>query len=846
MDLRSGLGRCEVKGLRFWRIAGKVAQRDLWSGRGHFAVALTGLAVAAAAINASLAIGSAFADRLNGDMRQWMAADAAVTLRSPPTEEQRAAIAELDGRGIERTESLETYSMASSDQAADPALVSIKEVDPRRYPWYGAVELEPSLPLDRALRVDTAIVSRTLLERLAIATGSQILLNGVAFQVTAVLTGEPDRFAAAPNAYPRVMLSAAAFERSQIARAGNAIVWRLLFRNTKDRDAAWLKAKLIAIFPDGQVLDSRDHGDSRAAAALDAALTYLGLTAWTALALGSLGAAMVTYLHVEQRLDTVAIMKVIGGRWNQILGIYLLEAAALSLTGCATGAALAVPLERIFLSILKHQTPFPIALPWQWPHAAEAAGVVLVSSLAATAIPLLALRRTAPLRILRGQVEQAAHSRAIAHPAWHLYLLGMAALAIWMVHSWRAGAAFLLGLGMAVLILMATGRGLLRVARWASGRLRQQVPATWFHGVRSLSRPRHHFASRFLALAIGIMAVAASWLGLGAVVRAIEQSLPLPGADLFVLGLGSGQTGPLLEFLAHDPDVNQPVEVVPAVMLRLSRINGMPARDSAPERWLATCTDGQPSGPVSAGRRPHPGASVPEAVMAESLARLAGAAAGDTIEFFSSGRTITARIAGLRRLDAIEEQRGGLVFPCTAFAGLSAFYEVGISVKGERVNPVRRRIGARFPSFPVIGRRELAAAIQSVARDAVWMLRASAALILAAGAAILILMAMADEGTRRIEIAILKAVGARSAQVRNALLVEFAALGTLAGLSGAVMGSLFASLLLSVVFRKAVVAWDPGVLAGATILGGMTSLAAGWAASARLLGQKPLRILRDE
>jgi putative ABC transport system permease protein len=167
-------------------------------------------------------------------------------------------------------------------------------------------------------------------------------------------------------------------------------------------------------------------------------------------------------------------------------------------------------------------------------------------------------------------------------------------------------------------------------------------------------------------------------------------------------------------------------------------------------------------------------------------------------------------------------------------------------VKGERVNPVRRRIGARFPSFPVIGRRELAAAIQSVARDAVWMLRASAALILAAGAAILILMAMADEGTRRIEIAILKAVGARSAQVRNALLVEFAALGTLAGLSGAVMGSLFASLLLSVVFRKAVVAWDPGVLAGATILGGMTSLAAGWAASARLLGQKPLRILRDE
>jgi len=833
-----------VKSLRFWRTAGKVAQRDLWSGRGHFAVALAGIAVAAAAINASLAIGSAFAHRLNGDMRQWMAADAAVTLRSPPTDEQRAAIAELDGRGIERTESLETYSMASSDQAADPVLVSVKEVDPRRYPWYGAVELEPNLPLGQALRVDTAIVSRTLMERLAIVPGGQMLLNGVPFQVTAVLTGEPDRFAAAPNAYPRVMLSAAAFERSQIARGGNAIVWRLLFRNANDRDAAWLKAKLEEVFPDGQVMDSRDHGDSRAAAALDAALTYLGLTAWTALALGSLGAAMVTYLHVQQRLETVAIVKVIGGRWNQIAAIYLLEATALSLAGCAIGAALAVPLERIFLSVLKDQTPFRIGLAWQWPHAAEAAGVVLLSSLAATAIPLLALRSTAPLRTLRGEVEQAAPRSAIAQPAWLLYLLGMAALAIWMVHSWRAGAAFLFGLSVAVLILMAAGRGLLHIARWVSGRLRQRVPATWFHGVRSLGRPGRHFASRFLALATGIMAVTASWLGLGAVVRAIDQSLPSPGASLFVLGLGSGQTGPLLEFLTHDPEVNQPVELVPAVMLRLLRIKGMPALDSAPERWLATCT--QPSGPVSAGRWPNPGTTVPEAVMAESLARLAGATVGDTIEFFSSGRTITARIVGLRRLDAIEEQRGGLVFPCTAFAGLSAFYEVGISVKDERVDAVRRAIGARFPSFPVISRRELAAAIQAVACEAVWMLRASAALILAAGTAILILMALADEGTRRIEIAILKAVGARSVQVRNGLLVEFAALGTLAGLSGAVMGSLFASLLLSVVFRKAVAACDPGVLAWATILGSLTSLVAGWAASARLLRQKPLRILRDE
>ena len=158
-------------------------------------------------MNASRALGSEFSRRLNGDMRHWIAADAAVTLRQPPSEEQRGELAELARQGIEESESLETYSMASSDQAADPVVVSVRSVDARRYPWYGTVELEPNRPLREVLGPDTAVMSRTLAERLAVAPGDRILLNGVDFRIAAVLIGEPDRLAAAPNPYPRVMLS---------------------------------------------------------------------------------------------------------------------------------------------------------------------------------------------------------------------------------------------------------------------------------------------------------------------------------------------------------------------------------------------------------------------------------------------------------------------------------------------------------------------------------------------------------------------------------------------------------------------------------------------------------------
>jgi putative ABC transport system permease protein len=220
---------------------------------------------------------------------------------------------------------------------------------------------------------------------------------------------------------------------------------------------------------------------------------------------------------------------------------------------------------------------------------------------------------------------------------------------------------------------------------------------------------------------------------------------------------------------------------------------------------------------------------------------------GQTLDFSSNGRTVRARVVGLRRMGPVEESlRGGLILPCTAFAGLSVFYEAGISLKEGRAEAVRRMIAARYPGIPVISRSEVAAVIQSVGHDAIWILRGVSLLILAAGTAVLALIVLAEEETRTREIAILKTLGARPAQVRNALLAEFAWLGALAGASGGVMGSGFATLLLSVVFRKAAPAWDMKVFAGAVLLGILTSLAAGWASSARTIRRKPLAILRDE
>jgi len=173
----------------------------------------------------------------------------------------------------------------------------------------------------------------------------------------------------------------------------------------------------------------------------------------------------------------------------------------------------------------------------------------------------------------------------------------MLGLAGWMVHSWKAGAAFLFGLAAGGLLLLGAGRLLLRLVRAAARRWR--IP-----GIGSLSRPGRRGDTRFVALAVGVMVVTASWLGPAAVVRAIQQSLPLPGADLFVFGLGPGQTAPFVELLAGDPDVRQPVELLPLAVLWLSKVAGVPAPTTAPAMMAGrSCSSSTMPVPCPCGNR---------------------------------------------------------------------------------------------------------------------------------------------------------------------------------------------------------------------------------------------------
>jgi putative ABC transport system permease protein len=93
-------------------------------------------------------------------------------------------------------------------------------------------------------------------------------------------------------------------------------------------------------------------------------------------------------------------------------------------------------------------------------------------------------------------------------------------------------------------------------------------------------------------------------------------------------------------------------------------------------------------------------------------------------------------------------------------------------------------------------------------------------------------------------VVVLKTLGAARMRIAQVFSVEFLVLGLLAGTVGAVFANLMARILLhrmDVPFRH-----DWQSFAVAIIATAFMAVFTGWAASYRILGQKPLEVLREE
>jgi putative ABC transport system permease protein len=185
------------------------------------------------------------------------------------------------------------------------------------------------------------------------------------------------------------------------------------------------------------------------------------------------------------------------------------------------------------------------------------------------------------------------------------------------------------------------------------------------------------------------------------------------------------------------------------------------------------------------------------------------------------------------------------IFNAGTLDGLPIIYYGGVRVSPRAVPALQRATYEKFPTVTVVNVADVLEIVQQVVDQIALVVRFISMFAILAG---IVILASSVAGTRfrRIrEVVILKTLGATRWRVSKIFSVEFLVLGAVAGIMGSILANGFASLLL-----KRMLQAEPSFqIVPSLICILITALianAAGWMASFRILGQKPLQVLREE
>jgi putative ABC transport system permease protein len=857
-----------------YRSAAKIAAREMRSSRGKFFFVILSVAIGVAALTGVRGFSASFRGTLLLRARSIMAADLSARMFQLPTPEQQKGLDAIAATGVEMTPVTELLSMASSAKTMDPLLVSLKAVDPKKYPFYGTVDLEPAGKLSAVLGPDTVVVASDLLLRLHLKVGDGLKIGNKEFRIASVVTNEPDRLSGNFAAGPRVLISREGLDASGLVAPGSHAGQRYLFKVPKPKNGAAisdaavgeLKDRLEKLLPEAQVIDYRETNPALTQG-LDRATSLLSLMSLVALVLGAIGVAMAMRAHLQQRLDTIAIMKSLGARSGQIMKIYLLQTLLLGLVGGLLGVVLGVAVQLAFPVLLAKLINVQTDLHIQIRTVLTGLGAGVLTTLLFTAPPLLDIRQVRPLLILRRAVDEEAsegpfvtvmvrrlRKNGAQIGAAVLILAGLAAIATTLSDSAEVGKVFSLGLVVVLAVLLGASAAVLAGLKWFLGRTRLRLPSSLRHGLANLYRPGNPSAALLAALGMGVMQIMTVYFVQQAVVRELHVSAAPNLPNVFLVDITTAEVDGVRRLLKAQPGVTVGPELVPVVSSRIVAIDGVPAKElklkNFPKRMLQTISLSWSGAPpegtkVIGGKWWAADEKTAEVAVADHAAQRLGVKVGSTIVFAAQDTQFAARVVAITKADGQHAfSRVEFELPEQALAGLPVVWYGGVHVDPTKVDGVQRALYNAYPTVTVINVAAALETVRSVVIQITYVIQFLAAFSIFAG---VIILASSIAGTRyrRIrEVVVLKTLGATRGRIATVFSIEFAVLGLVAG----VVGVGFALVIARILLHRMEVAfhvqwlWTIGALLGTAAL----TVGTGWVASHRILGQKPLEVLREE
>jgi len=838
-------------------LALRLALREMRGGLRGFRIFLACLALGVAAIAGAASLNESVKAGIDANARPLLGGDLQVRVTTVPANDaQRASMARAGDVGFQ----IQMRSMARTEDAAGNIaahnLIELKAVDDA-FPLYGSIALDPALSLADVLAFKDglwgAAVDASLLGRLGAKVGDTIKVGEAILAVRAVVAKEPDRLVTPATSGPRVLISMAALDTTQLIQTGSLITYAYNIRLTGNETAEQLRERLRKEFPDA---GWRVRGLNQAAQGvegfLDNVTLFLTLIGMAALLTGGMGVANAVAAYLNGRRSTIAVLKCLGAPASMIFAIYMIQIGLLSIVGIAAGLAIGAGVTPIAIPFVAELLPVT-AQAGVYPKALLHAAVFGVFIASVFALWPLAQARDMPATSLFRHM-------AVSGRAWprKRYLVALAVMAaalaaytIITAERPRFAVYFVVGSIVALVLFRGAAALVMMLAkRW---------PAAGKPGLRlalaNLHRPGAPTVSVVLSLGLGLSVLVGVALMQSNLEQRIRDGLPTDAPSMFFIDVQPAQVDGFTQLLQSQTGVHK-VITAPMIRGRITKIKGVDASqaDVADDtRWAVRGERGLSQAAAQPeNTRITKGAWWP-ADTKENLVSMDVAVAngmdmdiGDTISVDVLGREMTAKVANLRD---VRWQSGAmnfaLVFSPPVLAGAPHSYLATVSSEAGAEDKIERAVVDAMPNVTVIQVREALELLKGMLGNLALAVRITASVALVTGALVLAGVIAAGHSRRIYEAVVLKVLGATRADVLRAFLFEFSLLGLTTGLIAAVVGSIAAW---AVVRHVMNLPWtlDPVLVVQVIVACVLVTLVAGFSGTWRALGAKAAPLLRDD
>ncbi len=861
--------------MRPWlRLALSLAWRDWRGGAGRFrgmGIVLLCLALGVTAIGAIGGLRDAIQRGVSAQRRAILGGDLAIDSSAAIPDALRAFVA---ARGVRTADTIRMRTMLYAPDGKR-MLVELFAVD-AAYPLVGRASVSGGGALQPALagRDGMAGLAADPLidDRLGLHPGQTVRVGDARFRLAPPLDRVPDAAGTASLA-PSVMIARPALDAAGLLRPGALLTASLRVMlpdgpphetdRARLRRARALAAAIDTAFP-GEAWHVRDITDAAPALtrAVDQVASFMTLIALAALMLGGMGVAAGVSRWLETRTRTIAILRALGAPPRLAATVVGAQVAALCGLGILAGVLAGLVVPPVAVRLLGGLLPVAPHQGLQWAPVLLASGFGLVVAILFALPPLSRAVTVPPSVLFRGPAGIAPPDRrrrialalAVTGLSGALVLLavltapdprlalGFCVLCLAVLAVFRL-AGFALTRGARLLPRPAPGAGVLRVGI----RL----------GLASLGRQTGPATRLLLGFGAGLTVLATIALVEGDLRASLLDQLPRNAPSFYFIDLQPDQMDRFAALLKAQPSVGT-VRALPSLRTRVVAVGGVPAesvRASPGTAWalrgdhgLTIAGNPPPDTHIAAGVWWKPDYDGPPLLSLDAgLAKGWGISVGQTLRLNVLGRDIDFRVANLRDVAWRSLQ---LNFAFVASPGLlSAAPHTEVATVATNGAPaddgrVLAAVTDALPNVTGIRVADILDQIGGLVGRLAWALAAIGLVALVSGGLVLAATLAAAQQQRVAEAAVLRVLGATGAQLRAAWLVEFAVLGSLAGLCAGGIGALLSWLLMRLVLQAPwTFLWGTlGAVAGAAVL---LMLAAGFVATRRSLAASPAVLLRE-